>query len=488
MAPISRQKLEQHVRSSLSPATSSTPAIALHDIIWSNCYALNWSRLFPVVVILVVSASNTAFLSSKFWNHSQHAPSRRVDLYSSGSTYPPMVHNYTEVETIRTNYQGVEIRHTKNDDSLSMSLRFDWTNLTPSLEWTKRIIRHQADCSLPTGPFIFRNRFGLGSDLHVYAQALCNGMASNQRLQTVGNWTWMDATQCTSAPVSPMLCYFPQSEMQCQVDHMRRLDFDIGSDSQPPSPRPPPLSKPNGNVPAACSSLLSLNELDMVNFRMATIEALFLRTSPRVQYEAERQLRNLFGHLGRIPADLITVHIRWGDKVTTYVGEKRTRLPEMPKVEIEKYIDAIHEILNRRKLQQGRQERQHKQHRIPVHHSETKNDERPVNIYLATEDPTALAEFQRALPNGWNLYVDQYLMETLSHRVDEYNGSSKMARALQGKAGLYALGSLLVAMEANDFVLTTSSNWSRLMDELRRSILDPRCGNCTSIIDLRKEK
>jgi hypothetical protein len=44
---------------------------------------------------------------------------------------------------------------------------------------------------------------------------------------------------------------------------------------------------------------------------------------------------------------------------------------------------------------------------------------------------------------------------------------------------------LLVALEANYFVLTTASNWSRLMNELRKNVLDPSCGDCTRMIDLR---
>lgn len=110
-----------------------------------------------------------------------------------------------------------------------------------------------------------------------------------------------------------------------------------------------------------------------------------------------------------------------------------------------------------------------------------------INIFLATEDPKAVEEFRQALPTGWNLFVDQFWVETNPHRIDEYNGIPKMAQnALHGKAGLLAMGSLLVSMEANDFVLTTASNWSRLIDELRLSILNPRCGNCTSTIDLRQ--
>jgi hypothetical protein len=384
-----------------------------------------------------------------------------------------------------------------------LSLRFDWTNLTPTLDWTKRILQHQSNCSLPMGTFRYRNRFGLGSDLHVYAQALCNGMESQQRVRTVGNWTWMDATQCSSA-ASPMQCYFPQSELRCRGDdHVqegkmapqqhhgygnRQPSLDNGGGRhQSALPRPrPPLSRPNGNVPEACPSLLTENGLGVAEFRTAAIESLFLRISPRVQQEAERQLQNLFGHLGGTPKDLIAVHIRWGDKVATYEGRRRKRRPEMIKVDVEEYVDAIHEILNRR---QGRHPQQHDQQRPNLGQGAAgNNNQDPVNIYLATEDPTAVIEFERAIPAEWNLYVDQFLVETLPHRVDEYNGSPKMARALQGRAGLYALGSLLVAMEANDFVLTTASNWSNLMDELRRSILDPRCGNCTSLIDLRKEK
>ena len=97
----------------------------------------------------------------------------------------------------------------------------------------------------------------------------------------------------------------------------------------------------------------------------------------------------------------------------------------------------------------------------------------------------AVQEFQDAMPKTWNLFLDQFYVEMLPYRVDEYNGSPKMAKRLGGRAGLVGLGSLLVAMEANDFVLTTASNWSRLMNELRKSILNTRCKNCTTMIDLR---
>lgn len=65
-----------------------------------------------------------------------------------------------------------------------------------------------------------------------------------------------------------------------------------------------------------------------------------------------------------------------------------------------------------------------------------------------------------------------------------WNQAVVTSRETKGRAGLLTLASLLVAMEANDYVLTTTSNWSRLMDELRSAILDGKCKNCTRMIDL----
>jgi hypothetical protein len=189
----------------------------------------------------------------------------------------------------------------------------------------------------------------------------------------------------------------------------------------------------------------------------ATIESLFTRVTPLVQQEATRQLNLVFQGQGSVPKDLITVHIRWGDKVETFRNGKQTRYAEMTKVSMDDYINAVQQILDRRRTHQGGQY------------------QTLANIFLATEDPVAVKEFKQAIPDGWNVFVDQYLVETQSHRVHEYNASPKLASSMGGKTGLMAVGSLLIAMESNDFVLTTESNWSQLIDELRRSILDPRC-------------
>ena len=156
-----------------------------------------------------------------------------------------------------------------------------------------------------------------------------------------------------------------------------------------------------------------------------------------------------------VPKGLITVHIRWGDKI----------VHEIKKVNFDQYIDAVNKILRERGEPSG-----------------------AANIFLATEDPEAVKQFTRYSPKNWRIFLDQYFVANLPHRQGKYNEFTSIAEKLRGKIGLVALGSLLVALEANDFVLTTASNWSRLINELRKSVLDPRCNNCTKLIDLRPSR
>jgi hypothetical protein len=235
-----------------------------------------------------------------------------------------------------------------------------------------------------------------------------------------------------------MQCYFPGSELRCpgDVDEAR-----IGSIAGK-------LYRSRGRISIACQPVLDRENASIPDLRAAGIEYLFSHVSEDVVREAERQLNSVFTE--PVPNDLITVQIRWGDKTA-----------EMKLVPISQYIEAVESILRER----GRS-----------------LDE--ANIFLATEDPDAYGQFLNASRPGWNIFVDQYLKEMLPHRRPEYNGNPKMSKQLDGAPGLVALGSLLLSVEANDFVLTTKSNWSRLMNELRKNIVDPRCNGCTKMVDL----
>jgi hypothetical protein len=195
-------------------------------------------------------------------------------------------------------------------------------------------------------------------------------------------------------------------------------------------------------------------------YRAASTEYIFQRISPIVIQEAERQVGLLFENLTHpnnpvvAPRDLITVHMRWGDKFF-----------EMELVSIEEYIRSVSYMLTEVMGQ-------------PNDHT--------ANIYLSTEDPTAVQEFMQKVPyKGWAVYVDRSVVELNPFRPLKGNRASWTTRNTNGRAGLVALGSLLVAMEANYYILTTGSNWSRLMNELRKNVIDPRCNHCTQMIDLR---
>ncbi|CAJ1942774.1 unnamed protein product [Cylindrotheca closterium] len=377
--------------------------------------------------------------------------------------------NESHIDASSTRQEQSNSQHfvSTSKPSVVTLLRLDWTNQVPQSPLARRIQQHQMDCSLPLGNFKFRNRFGLGSDLHVWSQAMCNAMHFGVRIRTVWDWLWMDQQSCQSIIIeenkktkrtlgSPLQCYFPRAELQCPSDSEIVLEhpifdsalFNISG------------GRRQGTVNWDCSSILSSesgdgNEMQRrFQFQEAGMEFLFGQISQHVVEEANRQHFLVFGSGNTsqttTPNDLITVHIRWGDK-------KR----EMKLLQIQQYLNAIDQLV------QGRPR--------PV-----------VNVFLATEDPEAVQQFQQQAPTDWKIYIDQFYTELLPHRNgNEYNGVPKAATALEGRMGTIALGSLLVALEANEFVITTESNWSRLLNELRKSIVDPTCHGCTKVMDLK---
>ena len=241
-----------------------------------------------------------------------------------------------------SNNDNDNIIGTSNNGNRNLLLRYDWTNLSPSLDLTKHIVNHQSNCSLPMSTFTYRNRFGLGSDLHVYSQALGYGIETNRRIRTVGNWTWMDQSECgndnnnvhvvvvedgssdsNSETIerglaargvlgSPMRCYFATSELNCPGD----MEYAIANPGFDPNNGG--LSKANGNLIAHSGDYVSPilpSKKDgggQQQLQTAVVESLFTRLTPRVVQEGERQLNLVFGGKDRVPKDLITVHIRWG--------------------------------------------------------------------------------------------------------------------------------------------------------------------------------
>jgi hypothetical protein len=333
-------------------------------------------------------------------------------------------------------------------------LRRSWNHFDLLSPLAIQIQQHQSNCTMDTATFHVDNAFGLGSHMYMWSQALCNAWESGYRVQTHNpRWLWMDQAYCDpdKAAMSPLLCYFPEAEFQCPRD--KSLEQRILSSSSESSSSiqsiPHNVSDPRQSH-LRCERIRN-DPAFLTEFRAASMEYLFHRISPIILQEAERQVGLLFGS-GGVPADLITVHMRYGDKFW-----------EMDLAPAEEYTAAVSQIL----LQRGQ------------------GHNRSANIYLATEDPRAVNAFLSAAEPGWKVLVDRTVPELDNYRPVKGNRASWTTKNTKGRAGLVALGSLIVALEANDFVLTTKSNWSRLMNELRKNVLDPRCGNCTQMIDLR---
>lgn len=366
--------------------------------------------------------------------------------------------------------QSREAQGRHMDDQRKLRLRFDYTNLERLSPFAKEYERVQNDCSINRLAIARQRSFaGLGSDIHVYSAIMCKVMQkTSARLRTVGTWIWNSKEHCpilddnnNTISTSPMLCYFPQSETVCPNDNSAK-QFKVTDDKGQLTPQRCP------NVTAQYGGTSAI--------RAATTEYLFTRLADFVIDEAERQLQIHFGNNARtnyqVPKDMITVHVRWGDK--------RYEADLLP---IENYTAAVHQIVNdRRVARQGSQTSRSSQRS-----KSDENNDGNVHIYLSTEDPDAVEAFMSNIPRHWNVYLDQYYVEMLPYRNrtgDVHSVNTINAKLLEGRSGLLALGSLLVAMESNDFVLMTKSNWSRLMNEIRKNIIHPRCQNCTRAIDL----
>ncbi|CAB9503635.1 expressed unknown protein [Seminavis robusta] len=326
------------------------------------------------------------------------------------------------------------------------ALRWNWTHLPIQSQIAKEFYKHQTNCDLPLHYFPSRNAAGLGSDLHVYGMALCNAHRNGKRMFTPFPWMYVSHEDCDPIATSnsAMGCYFPKLELQCPGDEGRAMQ--VWNASRIMADVNPRLHRLiwETHEDMSCWSMLKRpgyeGLFNIMDVRSAITELVFSAVSPLLLKEAQRQHRKVFPKGAPPPHQLITVHIRWGDKGS-----------EMRLQPVRKYIKAVQKVAQERRL-------------LP----------HEVHIFLATEDPRAVQEFTQLSPKAWNIHVDQFMYDMLPHRNNRTMEVAGAAKRGMEKTGLWALGSLLVAMEADNYVLSTGSNWSRLMNELRKAVVRAR--------------
>lgn len=446
--------------------------------------AIPWCRMLFILIVLAATSMRTIMVRcfTDTNGHFRYVCIREINLSSLHFTNSLCAKQ--EMKRVTSHSDFVELQEeTDTGRQPHLRLRLDYTNLERLSPFAKAYERVQNDCSINRLAIARQRDFaGLGSDIHVYSAAMCKAMEkTNARLRTVGTWIWNSKNHCpvqdennntiTDTTSSPMLCYFPQSETVCPNDTI--------SGSMPQFK----VTDDDGRMKLQSCPKMTQKYGGTSAIRAATTEYLFTRLSDFVIQEAERQLHIHFGNNARtnyqVPKNLITVHVRWGDK--------RYEVNLLP---IERYTNAVHEIVNDRKRARRAAAIANSDTTHDDHSHGSDNDDsgdENVHIYLSTEDPEAVEAFMSNIPRHWNVYLDQYYTEMLPYRNqtgDVHSVNTINAKLLEGRSGLLALGSLLVGMESNDFVVTTKSNWSRLINEIRKNILHPRCQNCTRVIDL----
>ena len=362
---------------------------------------------------------------------------------------------------------------------------------------------------------------GLGSDLHIWAAAVCNAFETNSSLVAMASGSLKcsacvenakvakgepvsrlsvpaysdgskDGHSCSDASSMPTSCLLTQPAAPWAWEAFSpgpALAYPLvptfGSASNPCT-----ANLPIGNTIGQVEPHSRAAVCNVFNYRgcnpssrcgagfTTALEHLFSSLSPHIIDYATAAKRRLLGHKST-PSSLVTVHIRWGDK-----------WKEAALFSADCYVNATARLLG----------------------AHASNNERP-HVFVTTEDRAALDAFKasavRLGHSDWAVLA--YLPAILQDSRDAQRRSelSPLAAAtMQASATIQPLSStmsdagrvatspptfaaavvadpatpaaghssptieslvaLLIAVEARLFVLTIASNWSRLIHELRR--------------------
>ncbi|CAB9518479.1 expressed unknown protein [Seminavis robusta] len=349
----------------------------------------------------------------------------------------------------------VQSLETSSSNNRRLHLRVDWSNLPVQSALAQQIRHDQTQCrsnnnnNSPSYWIHQPRRNGLGQMLHMWSQSVCSAMQTEKQVLTRGAFAWMH-NRCDpggqkvadySQAFSPFSCYFG-SHLEVTPETCPGIQLPQSKDD------PLIANFTTEMAPRMCDDILQRHNATVGDFRAATTEWMFSNVQDILLAEAKAQLLQAFGDEGLPdPEHLVTVHIRWGDKKK-----------EMKLRPAKDYVKEVHKLIGRHK---------------------TKDPNYPLHVYIAAEDVNAIDGFQNASPKHWKIHHSGPL--TKKRKGVEIKNMAKMASS---KAGLSSLGALLLSMEANYYVLTTKSNWSRLINELRKNVIDPRCNGCTRMSDL----
>ena len=89
-----------------------------------------------------------------------------------------------------------------------------------------------------------------------------------------------------------------------------------------------------------------------------------------------------------------------------------------------------------------------------------------MDVFLTTEDPKAVEAFREAAPDNWKIILYKPALQHNHHPAGAAHGDKR--------AGWNSMIALVLAMQSDKLVITSGSNWGRLMEELCLERF-PRC-------------
>jgi len=234
-----------------------------------------------------------------------------------------------------------------------------------------------------------------------------------------------ECSNCSADVATPLECYFGRGSVCPLPDDATSL----------------PMLKPDFN---ACPP--------WGPGRAAAYEYVFRRLPDRIVEQTERAA----AHLYRNGGPHVSVHMRWGDKWTEN---------DLPSVAA--YIEGVKRVS--------------KGCGLPAH----------LIIFVMTEDPSALAQFKKQAPSEWTvLYHAPALgmggvVDARDHTSKSRKTPPQDAAATGGSQGLHSLVALMLSLESSAFVLTGSSNWSRMWEDVIHAKAN-KMQNCRQVLDVCK--
>lgn len=342
---------------------------------------------------------------------------------------------------------------------------------------------------------------GFGSDLHGWASALCWAHINHFNLVTIPRraiqcndekdlecfinkttlsheefkWIWSDEEYCNSENhlKNPFSCYWDMKHTCIDASLSQKIigprartryrgNYIIYGHNIDHSPPPPPqrhhphfhdqvedrrigrflqIERPLEHI-----SVSPLNGCGLGYD--SEIQYLFHHLNQRVIHLARKEILNIFGSKGT-PSNMISVHIRWGDKAV-----------ENALVPMSKYVKSVNNLINK--------------NNIGIHDDRSIQSNLTQTIFISTEDMAAYHEFVKIAKIHFpNWTVKTYLPAIAQDSsVESPQSPITTARETHGNMAIKSLVSLLILLQSKYLVLTPASNWSRIIDELHEWLWD----------------